>query len=88
MEMRQVYEFMDSQYESMVHLWKEIVLIESDSNNIEGVNMLASHMDTYLVAMGLVTKKYTFPNAGASVAAWTPKTELAPVVLMAHMDTV
>ena len=88
MEMRQVYEFMDSQYESMVHLWKEIVLIESDSNNIEGVNMLASHMDTYLVAMGLVTKKYTFPNAGASVAAWTPKTELAPIVLMAHMDTV
>lgn len=88
MDMRQIYEFMDSQYESMVHLWKEIVLIESDSNNVEGVNMLASHMDTYLVAMGMVTKKYTFPTAGASVVAWTPKTELAPIVLMAHIDTV
>lgn len=88
MDMQKVYEFMDSQFESMVHLWKEIVLIESGSSNIEGVNTLASHMDTYLVAMGMVTKKYSFPTAGASVAAWTPKGSLPPVLLMAHMDTV
>ncbi len=88
MDMQKIYEFMDSQFESMVHLWKEIVLIESGSNNVEGVNTLASHMDTYLVAMGMVTKKYSFPTAGASVAAWTPKGSLPPIVLMAHMDTV
>ena len=88
MEMQKIYEFMDAQYESMVHLWKEIVLIESASANIEGVNQLASHMDTYLVAMGLTTKKYSFPTAGSGVAAWTKAGELPPIVLMAHMDTV
>lgn len=88
MDMQRIFEFMDSQYESMVHLWKEIVLIESQSANVEGVNMLASHMDTYLLAMGLSTQKYSFPTAGASVAAWTPKGELKPIILMAHMDTV
>ena len=87
MSLQEIYDFMDGQYENMVHLWKEIVLIESDSNNVEGVNMLASHMDTYLLAMGMETQKYTFPHAGASVAAWTKERELKPIVLMAHMDT-
>lgn len=88
MDMQKIYDFIDSQYPSMLHLWKEIVLIESGSANLEGVNTLAAHMDTYLVAMGLETKKYAYPTAGAGVAAWTPEGSLPPVLLMAHMDTV
>ena len=81
-------EFIDDQYESAIELWRHIVEIESGSANVEGVANLAAHLDTYFNAMGLKTKKYTFPSAGPSLMAETKERELKPVILMAHMDTV
>lgn len=88
MEKQEIYDYIDSQKDSMMFLWENIVRIESRSQEIEGVKKLASHIDTYLSAMNFNTHKYIFENAGPSLAAFNRSRELPPVVLMAHMDTV
>ena len=45
-------------------------------------------MGEYCDALGLKTKKYTFPTAGPALAASTAPGELPPIALMGHLDTV
>lgn len=88
MNKQQIYDYIDSQKDSMMLLWENIVRLESPSADLQGVKEVAAHLDTYLTAMGLNTRKYIFESAGPSLAAFTPSRSLPPVVLMAHMDTV
>ena len=88
MNKQDLYDYIDTQQESIYELWKNLVSIESQSQNVDGVNQMASHLDTYCSALGLNTRKYIFEHAGASLVAFTRKTEKESVALMAHMDTV
>ena len=50
-------EYIDSQKDTMVTLWDNIVRLESWSSDIAGVRRLAEHLDTYYLALGLHTAK-------------------------------
>ena len=80
--------YLEQQYPSALELWKHIVTLESWSSDHRAVATLAAHLDTYFNALGLQTRKYDYPNAGPSLMACTSATKLAPIALMAHMDTV
>ena len=87
LNLQEMYDYIDSQEEAMMKLWKNIVEIESWSSDLEGVKKLADHLDTYFDAMGMNTRKYIFENAGPSLAASNRPGRLAPIALMGHMDT-
>lgn len=88
LNLQEMYDYIDSQEETMMKLWRNIVEIESWSSDLEGVKKLADHLDTYFDAMGMNTRKYIFENAGPSLAASNRPGRLAPIALMGHMDTV
>lgn len=80
--------YIDEHEEDLIGLWENIVRIESQSSDLEGVARLADHLDTYCDALGMGTKLYRFDGAGPALAAWTRPGTLPPVALMAHLDTV
>lgn len=88
MDMTKICQFIDSQEEQTMKLWENLVKIESWSQDIEKVNQVAAHLDTYFSAMGLNTRKYIFEHAGSSLVAFNRPGKLPAVALMAHMDTV
>jgi len=88
MTVDELMQYIDSQHDTMMDLWENIVRLESWSSDTEGVRRLEEHLDTYYRAMGLHTKKYEFPPAGPALAVCTDPGSLKPVALMAHMDTV
>lgn len=83
-----IKKYFDEHEEEMITFWKNVVSIESQSADLEGVGRVAAHLDTYCSALGLETRKYVFDGAGPSLSAKTKKGILKPIVLMAHMDTV
>ncbi len=85
---KEICEYIDSQKESAMELWEQIVRIESPSNKKENVDYLASHLDTYLSALGMHTEKIGFEKAGSSLVAWTDPGEKEPVAILGHIDTV
>ncbi len=88
MKQNEVLEFIDSQFDHAIDLWNQIVRIETPSNQKEQVNYLASHLDTYLNAMGLTTQKIHFENAGDSLVACSQEKKKKPIAFMGHIDTV
>lgn len=88
MELKQIYEFIDDCQEQMFTLWENLVELESESADVDGVNEIARHIDTYCSAMGLNTRKYIFEEAGSSLVAFNKKQKLPGIALLAHMDTV
>lgn len=87
-QLNMALEYIDRHEDEMTGLWENMVHIESQSADIEGVDKLAAHLDTYCSALGMQTKKYVFANAGPALAAWTSPGPLPPVALMGHLDTV
>lgn len=88
MDKQEIFQYIDDQYENMVKVLEELVRIESQSANVEGVKQMAAHLDTYVRAMDMTTKKYEFENAGPCLYAETKETELPAILFMGHMDTV
>ncbi|MCD8189511.1 MAG: M20/M25/M40 family metallo-hydrolase [Clostridiales bacterium] len=87
-DIQEICDYIDSKERAMTQLWEQMVRIESPSARKDEVNRLAAHLDTYLDAMGLQTRKVPFEEAGSSLVAHTEEGELPAVALMAHMDTV
>lgn len=88
MNKEEIFQYIDDQYENMVSVLEELVRIESHSADIAGVKKVAAHLDTYVRAMDMTTKKYEFENAGPCLYAETKATELPAILFMGHMDTV
>ncbi|MCD8148768.1 MAG: M20/M25/M40 family metallo-hydrolase [Clostridiales bacterium] len=84
----EILTYIAEQEPAMMQLWEQMARIESPSADVEAVNRLAAHLDTYLNAMGMDTKKILFDEAGASLVAKTETGKLPAIALMAHMDTV
>ncbi len=88
MNFEEICAYIDSQFDASMDLWQQIVKIESPSKDKQQVDFLASHLDTYLSALGMKTTKIFFEHAGASLYACTKEGKKEPVALMGHMDTV
>lgn len=88
MDKQEIFQYIDDQYENMVSVLEELVRIESPSGDVDGVKEMAAHLDTYVRAMDMSTKKYEFENAGPCLYAETKETELPAILFMGHMDTV
>ncbi|MFC1681556.1 glutamate carboxypeptidase [Pseudomonadota bacterium] len=69
---------------------RELAMIESGSNDLEGLTTIAGNLDDRLVKLGFQTERYTSPvDVGAdSVVGKVKGTGTQRVMLMAHMDTV
>ena len=69
---------------------RELAMIESGSNDLEGLKTIADNLDARLVKLGFQTERYTSPvDVGAdSVVGMVKGTGTQRVMLMAHMDTV
>lgn len=80
--------YLDSCREEMLRLWETIVRLETPSTDAAAVSRLASHLDTYCDALGMMTEKFQPQGAGLCLAARTPSASLPPVLLLGHLDTV
>ena len=80
--------YLDRCQQEMLRLWETVVRLETPSAVPEAVDKLAGHLDTYCNALGMETEKFRPEGAGTCLAAWTAERELAPVLLLGHMDTV
>jgi glutamate carboxypeptidase len=69
---------------------RELAMIESGSNNAEGLATIAGNVDARLVALGFRTERHTSTvDVGADSVVGTLKgTGTQRIMLMAHMDTV
>lgn len=72
----------------MSKFFEALVRMEAPTNDKEGLTKLATYISAYAKSMGLVVTEYPFPKAGPTLVIQTPPTELAPVLLCSHMDTV
>ena len=88
MEKNKLIEYLNQQKQQISYLYENIVRIETPSKDKPALEKLAAHLDTYLNAMGLKVQKYCFETAGPTLVAESQATELAPVLLCSHMDTV
>ncbi len=88
MTRKELLQWMDSQAETTVNLWRELVRLESPSASKAAIDELARHLESYLQGMGLSVQLHDFPKAGMALTAWTEESKLAPVLLMGHYDTV
>lgn len=83
------FDYIETHKEEMVSLWRELVSIESPSNDKVGVDTVAARIKAVLMAEGAVTELVEFEKAGnLLVATYGEAKDKAPVALIGHMDTV
>ncbi|WP_017473432.1 M20/M25/M40 family metallo-hydrolase [Amphibacillus jilinensis] len=87
-KLAQAEAFLAAKQQEMIDLWENIIRIESPSNDVAGVNAVASYLTDYCRKVNLETKTYPFNQAGSSLIAYTPARHLPNIALVAHMDTV
>jgi glutamate carboxypeptidase len=81
--------YITSQKKSMIALWKQIVNTESGPDQIDGVNRVGDILAAEMEKFGCTVHRVKVRNAGDMVIGeWNTSAELAPVVLMGHIDTV
>lgn len=80
--------YLDENKKAMLELWRHLVEIESPSKDKEAVEKVASHLDTYLDAMGMHNQIFHFDNAGPTLVSTTAPGEKGAIALIGHMDTV
>lgn len=83
-----IVEYLEQQKPQITYLFENLVRIETPSSDKEALEKLAAHLDTYLNAMGLEVQKFSHELAGPTLVASSQATELAPILLCSHMDTV
>lgn len=85
---KNAFAYLNKHESSMMELLKHLVSIESPSADIEAIERIAAHLDTYCDALGMERQIHHFPEAGPTFAAWTKPQKKKPVLLLGHMDTV
>ena len=88
MEKKKIINYLTQHKQQISYMYENLVRIETPSTNKEALDKLAAHLDTYLTAMDLQVEKHVFEKAGATIVAKSEATELAPIILCSHMDTV
>ena len=84
--------WLDQQQQPMLDLLEQIVNIDSNSYDLEGVDAVGDAIKAHLEARGIETEIIPRPNAGfclvAKVGAGEEADNAKPVLLMGHRDTV
>lgn len=82
------FRYIDTYRAEMLDLWRDLVNMESGSDNIAGVNALADKLLGAFADAGAQTRKIEFEKAGSIALGVFPGGEKPPVLLSGHMDTV
>ena len=89
---KDMMEWLDQQQQSMLDLLEQIVNIDSNSYDLEGVNAVGNAIKAHLEARGIETEIIPRPEAGfclvAKVSVENEAESARPVLLMGHRDTV
>ena len=84
-----VFEHIESEKESLLAFWEELVNMESGSRDKENVDRVAERVASELESFGVATEIIPCEKAGASVVGILGKDRPGkPVILMGHFDTV
>lgn len=81
-------QYLDKHEAQMIETWKNIVCMESHSSEIENVNKILAHLDTYCDALQMQRKIVPYEKAGSGFVAATKPGKYKPVALLGHVDTV
>lgn len=87
--MENVYDLIDKLAPAYVQFWKEISEMETPSTDKAALDALADKLEAHARAIGCGVLREKFEQAGDCLRLDLPGDESrAPIVLMAHMDTV
>lgn len=85
----QAFAFIDSHRTEMLELWRDLVNMESGSQNKAGVDQIAAKIAEIITRDSAEARIIPFDNAGNMVVGeYKGQQEHAPVAFLGHMDTV
>lgn len=86
---QQAFEFVEKHRAEMLSLWQELVSIESDSKNKEGVDQVVDRLRALITLDAADVRVVEYENAGNMlIATYGAGRKSAPVAFLGHMDTV
>lgn len=81
--------FAESQFERFLQFWKDLLAIESNSYNIDGVNRVGDAVEAFAAGLGFSCRRHPMEHSASGVVIeYNNGSDKEPVMFGAHMDTV
>ena len=87
-QLEKAFRYLEQHEEDMIKLWETIVRMESPSVDTAAVTKVGEYLADYCAGFGMHTELHETEGAGASLTAKTGEGTLAPLMFLAHTDTV